>query len=61
MASIKAQLTQKRKVRKQNYDQTSEPLTPLTPNQVVRLKTQKGHNKVGVTLWQSTLICSRGQ
>ena len=26
----------------------SKPLTPLSPNQVVRLQTQKGHDKIGV-------------
>ncbi|CAL9699765.1 unnamed protein product [Knipowitschia caucasica] len=46
--TIKAQLTKKRKAQKQHFDKSSKPLTPLTQNQVVRLQTQKGHDKIGV-------------
>ena len=47
-ASVKAQLTKKQSAQKRFYDKTSKLLVPLTPNQVVRLQTQKGHDKMGV-------------
>lgn len=47
-ADVKAQLTRKREAQKRCYDRSSKPLAPLSPNQVVRLQTQKGHDKIGV-------------
>lgn len=47
-ASIKAQLTKKCGAQKGYYDKSSRPLAPLLPNQVVRLQTQKGHEKLGM-------------
>uniref|UniRef100_A0A3P9BS95 Integrase catalytic domain-containing protein n=1 Tax=Maylandia zebra TaxID=106582 RepID=A0A3P9BS95_9CICH len=46
--TIKTQLTKKRKTQKQHYDKSSKLLSPLTPNEVVRLQTQRGHDKIGV-------------
>ncbi len=46
-ASVKAQLTKKCRAQKCHYDKSSKPLAPLSPNQVVRLQTQKGHEKLG--------------
>ena len=46
--SIKAHLTKKRRTQKHYYDKTSKPLRPLEPDQVMRLQTQRGHDKVGV-------------
>lgn len=46
--TIKTQLTKKHKIQKQHYDKSSKLLSPLTPNQVVRLQTQRGHDKIGV-------------
>lgn len=38
----------KYRAQKQHYDKSSKPLNPLTQNQVVRLQTRKGHDKIGV-------------
>lgn len=42
---VKAQLSRKREAQKRYYDRSSKPLAPVWPNQVVRLETQKEHNK----------------
>lgn len=45
---VKSELQKRRTTQKRYYDKTSKPLTPLAPNQVVRLQTTKGYDKVGI-------------
>ena len=50
--SIKAQLTKKWRTQNHYYDKTSKTLRPLELDQVVRLQTQRRHDKVGVVRWR---------
>lgn len=45
---VKSQLRKRRTSQKHYYDRTSKPLTPLVPDQVVRLQTTKGYDKLGI-------------
>ncbi|KAK0155576.1 hypothetical protein N1851_002056 [Merluccius polli] len=41
-------LSKKRENQKKFYNRGSQPLTPLHNSQVVRLQTEKGHDKIGI-------------
>ena len=45
---VQRQIQHKRHLQKASYDKSAKPLRPLSPGQVVRLKTSKGHNQLGV-------------
>ena len=45
---VQRQIQHKHHLQKASYDKSAKPLRPLSPGQVVRLKTSKGHNQLGV-------------
>jgi len=45
---VSSRLELKRQQQKAYYDQHAKPLPPLNPEQVVRLQTNKGYEKVGI-------------
>ena len=48
VGNVSSCLKLKRQQQKASYDQHAKPLSPLRPQQVVRLRTDKGYEKVGI-------------
>ena len=48
VGNVSSRLKLKCQQQKASYDQHAKPLSPLRPQQVVRLRTDKGYEKVGI-------------